>query len=124
MTQAAVITLAIMSGLALAGLFAWVVYQLLPEKGILLDRTIVKKYRGKTQRMPLTGLSEIKFRSRFRWGVGIYGRERELPTSAEEVASWFPAELRPDETWEGFVDQAYEPYQVPKGTKPIACWWD
>lgn len=42
----------------------------------------------------------------------------------EEVGSWFPSELRPDETWEGFVDQAFEPYEVPAGCKPVACWWD
>jgi hypothetical protein len=44
--------------------------------------------------------------------------------SPEEVATWFPEELRPDETWEGFVDQPYEPYEPPAGTKPVACWWD
>jgi hypothetical protein len=42
----------------------------------------------------------------------------------EEVATWFPEELTPDETWEGFVDQAFEPYEVPAGCKPVACWWD
>jgi hypothetical protein len=49
-----------------------------------------------------------------------------IMTSAtpEEVATWFPEHLRPDETWAGFVDQPYEPYQVPSGTQPIACWWD
>jgi hypothetical protein len=44
--------------------------------------------------------------------------------SAEEVSSWFPEDLKPDETWEGFVDQAFEPYEVPAGCKPVACWWD
>lgn len=44
--------------------------------------------------------------------------------SAEEVASWFPEDLRPDETWRGFADQGYEPYAVPPGTEPIGCWWD
>jgi hypothetical protein len=44
--------------------------------------------------------------------------------SAEEVATWFPAELRPDETWSGFLDQAYEPYAVPAGVYPVGCWWD
>lgn len=44
--------------------------------------------------------------------------------SPEEVASWFPDDLKPDETWEGFVEQPYEPYKAPPGTKPIACWWD
>ena len=42
----------------------------------------------------------------------------------EEVASWFPDDLKPDETWEGFVDQAFEPYEVPAGSTPVACWWD
>jgi hypothetical protein len=42
----------------------------------------------------------------------------------EEVATWFPEHLKPDETWAGFVDQPYEPYTVPNGTQPIACWWD
>lgn len=44
--------------------------------------------------------------------------------SPEEVATWFPEELMPDETWAGFVDQDYEPYSVPPGTQPVACWWD
>jgi hypothetical protein len=44
--------------------------------------------------------------------------------SPDEVASWFPPELRPDETWAGFADQTYEPYVVPAGVKPVACWWD
>jgi hypothetical protein len=49
-----------------------------------------------------------------------------IMTSAtpEEVATWFPQHLRPDETWTGFVDQAYEPYQIPDGVQPVACWWD
>lgn len=44
--------------------------------------------------------------------------------SAEDVAAWFPAHLKPDETWSGFLDQAYEPCAVPDGMQPIACWWD
>jgi hypothetical protein len=44
--------------------------------------------------------------------------------SPEAVASWFPEDLKPDETWLGFADQAYEPYVVPAGVQPIACWWD
>ena len=44
--------------------------------------------------------------------------------SPEEVASWFPPDLRPDENWSGFVEQAYEPYAVPDDTLPVACWWD
>lgn len=49
-----------------------------------------------------------------------------IMTSAtpEEVETWFPEHLKPDETWAGFVDQPYEPYQVPNGTSPVACWWD
>ena len=42
----------------------------------------------------------------------------------EDVVSWFPDELKPDEIWEGFVDQPFEPYEVPAGCKPVACWWD
>lgn len=44
--------------------------------------------------------------------------------SPEEVKAWFPEDLRPDDTWVGFADQAYEPYEVPAGTQPIACFWD
>ncbi|WP_369935908.1 hypothetical protein [Xanthomonas tesorieronis] len=49
-----------------------------------------------------------------------------IMTSAtpEEVETWFPQYLKPDETWAGFVDQPYEPYQVSNGTHPVACWWD
>ena len=44
--------------------------------------------------------------------------------SPEEVSSWFPEQIAPDETWSGFVDQAYEPYAVPAGTEPVGVWWD
>jgi hypothetical protein len=45
--------------------------------------------------------------------------------SPEEVFSWFPDELQPGGTWEGFPEgQAFEPYAVPPGARPIACWWD
>ena len=49
-----------------------------------------------------------------------------IMTSAtpEEVATWFPEHLRPDETWQGFLDQPYEPYLVPDGVQAVACWWD
>jgi hypothetical protein len=49
-----------------------------------------------------------------------------IMTSAppEEVATWFPEELKPDETWSGFTNQSYEPYTVPSGSQPVACWWD
>ena len=42
----------------------------------------------------------------------------------EEVMSWFPEELRPDDTWAGFNHEEYEPYAVPAGVQPVACWWD
>ena len=45
--------------------------------------------------------------------------------SPEEVASWFPEDLTPNETWVGFLDrEVYEPYTVPAGVQPVACWWD
>lgn len=44
--------------------------------------------------------------------------------STAEAASWFPDELKPDETWAGFTDQAFEPYEVPGGVNVVACWWD
>jgi len=50
-----------------------------------------------------------------------------IMTSAapDEVISWFPEHLRPDETWLGFaVDQEYEPYEVPRGCQVVAAWWD
>ena len=43
----------------------------------------------------------------------------------EEVLTWFSEDLRPDEAWEGFSPSVrYEPYAVPDGTRPVACWWD
>jgi hypothetical protein len=49
-----------------------------------------------------------------------------IMTSArpDEVAGWFPEELKPDEISEGFIDQPYEEYEVPAGVQPICCWWD
>lgn len=50
-----------------------------------------------------------------------------IMTSApvEEVEQWFPDRLRPDEFWEGFVaNETYEPYEIPKGVRPVAAWWD
>lgn len=44
--------------------------------------------------------------------------------SHEDVISWFPDAVKPDETWLGFFEQAYEPYSVPAGFHPIGCWWD
>ena len=43
----------------------------------------------------------------------------------EEVYSWFPDELAPDEVLvQPFDNFAFEPYEVPAGAKPILCWWD
>jgi hypothetical protein len=50
-----------------------------------------------------------------------------IMTSAplEEISEWFDAELRPDEIWEGFIEGVrYEPYTIPAGSRPVACWWD
>jgi len=49
-----------------------------------------------------------------------------IMTSAtpEQVMAWFPEHLRPDETWAGFADRPYEPYQLPSGVQAVACWWD
>jgi hypothetical protein len=44
--------------------------------------------------------------------------------SDEEVISWFPDAMRPDETWLGFSEQVYEPYNVAAGFHPVGCWWD
>lgn len=43
----------------------------------------------------------------------------------EEVASWFPEAVRPDECTNGWTEGvAYEPYTLPDGMHPVACWWD
>ena len=44
--------------------------------------------------------------------------------SESEVGSWFPEHLKPDEIWEGFVNQDYEAYEIPTETRPVAVWWD
>lgn len=45
--------------------------------------------------------------------------------SEEEVRSWFPDDLAPDEVWSGWMEsQSYEPVNIPAGMRPIACWWD
>ncbi|MFN0315742.1 MAG: hypothetical protein ACKVQA_11980 [Burkholderiales bacterium] len=45
--------------------------------------------------------------------------------SEEEVRSWFPDDLAPNEVWTGWVEnQSYEPINIPAGMVPIACWWD
>ena len=50
-----------------------------------------------------------------------------IMTSAtlEEVRQWFPDRLKPDEVWEGLLDQEKtESYDVPAGVRPVAAWWD
>jgi hypothetical protein len=43
----------------------------------------------------------------------------------EEVAGWFPEEMRPDDCRRGWTEGvAFEPCPVPAGMAPIACWWD
>lgn len=43
----------------------------------------------------------------------------------EEVQSWFTEELAPDEVFvRAFDDGAFEPYDIPPGTRPVGCWWD
>ena len=45
--------------------------------------------------------------------------------SEDEVASWFPPSLAPDEVWEGWQeDTEYEELGVPDGFRVVACWWD
>lgn len=47
-------------------------------------------------------------------------------SSSEEVHSWFPENLAPDDILVGF-DSAYEPvepYEIPRGTMAIAAWYD
>lgn len=43
----------------------------------------------------------------------------------EEVAGWFPDELKPDECWTGWMDgRKYEEISIPDGMHPVACWYD
>lgn len=49
------------AALALAGLVVLTGFYFLPEKVALLERTIVKRHRGKAERMPLTSVFTIKF---------------------------------------------------------------
>ncbi len=45
--------------------------------------------------------------------------------SPEAVSEWFEEDVRPDECWQGWTDGvSFEPYSVPKGKHPVACWWD
>jgi hypothetical protein len=43
----------------------------------------------------------------------------------DEVARWFPEETRPDECSVGWTEgMTFEPYVLPEGMHPVACWWD
>jgi hypothetical protein len=43
----------------------------------------------------------------------------------DEVESWFPQHLAPDEVWVGFgPSQKYEQVDFPSGHQPIAVWYD
>jgi hypothetical protein len=55
------IVLVVAAAIGLAGLIAWVAYNLLPEKVLLRNQTIVKKYRGKIEQMPLSDVSQIRY---------------------------------------------------------------
>lgn len=45
--------------------------------------------------------------------------------SVDEVMGWYPENLAPDETWDGFPEHIqYEPYTPPAGFRAIGCWWD
>jgi hypothetical protein len=43
----------------------------------------------------------------------------------EVVRAWFPDGFRPDDCWRGWTEgYKFEPYVVPPGMHPVACWWD
>ena len=88
-----------------------------PERFFELFRTIAKRPDVKDIRVQITAFDVPEWP--FSDTVFIM-----TSASPEEVVSWFPADLLPDETWEASLDRAYEPYQVPAGTQAIACWWD
>lgn len=88
-----------------------------PEAFYSLFRTIAQRPDVKDIRVQITAFDVPEWP----FSDTVY-----IMTSAtpEEVAGWFPEHLKPDETWVGFVDQPYEPYQIPNGARPIGCWWD
>jgi hypothetical protein len=49
-----------------------------------------------------------------------------VTTSTEdEVRTWFPEELMPNEFWTGWIEgRSYEAVDIPDGHSVIACWWD
>ena len=56
--QALILAVIVAIGLAL---IAWIAYQMRPEKVLLRGQTILKKYRGQTEELPLSDISEIKY---------------------------------------------------------------
>lgn len=44
--------------------------------------------------------------------------------SPDTVAKWFPKELAPNETWEGWPKGEYEPCPVQAGHRVVAAWYD
>lgn len=42
----------------------------------------------------------------------------------DEVRTWFPEELMPDEVHVAELGPQFEPYAIPAGMRPIGCWWD
>jgi len=44
--------------------------------------------------------------------------------SPDIVAKWFPEELAPSETWEGWSKGAYEPCPLQEGHRVVAAWFD
>lgn len=45
--------------------------------------------------------------------------------SPDEVRSWFPPRIAPDEVFAGWLpDVRYEPLTIPEGASAIGCWWD
>lgn len=43
----------------------------------------------------------------------------------EDVRSWFPPRLAPDDLWVGFPsDHRFEECETPGGYRAIGCWWD
>ena len=56
-----VVVLALVAAIGMAAFVAWAVYQLLPEKVFLRNHTMVKKYGGKIEQMPIADIGEIKY---------------------------------------------------------------
>jgi hypothetical protein len=61
MTTSLLVLLAMVAVVTLVALVTWAIHQLQPERVSLHDETIVKKYRGKVERMPVIQVAEIKY---------------------------------------------------------------